>query len=434
MSIDYSRLKVEGIYKQREEGYLMLRLKVPAGIFSVEQALKVCDISDRYSNGILHLTTRGSIEIHWIRYEDLPQIQRMMATVGLTSRGACGGAVRSITCSTTVSGSFAVSQVLARKLHGHFTGNPHFENFPKKFKIGVDGGYEGSHYLIQDVGLVFVGREGDNNYFDVWTAGGLGRDPQAAILLEKRVPEDRIVPIVEAVARIYQAHTPPGKRLKHLLRDIGEERFRQILDEQLEKLSVLAMNDGFEKALTSVPSQGRVEWVEAVVFAGQIGSEKLRKVATIVSKHAGGFLVVSADQNITFPLSDIVEQEEVRAALAAAGFDGQSIDQRVSCRICPGSHQCPKGLAPTRDVAKKIIAATGPKGRNLSWAVSGCSNSCAHPQLADVGILVSKLVRQEDGSTIPLFNLLRRRGQGLGVAELKEVSIGDLLQAVTNLQ
>jgi sulfite reductase beta subunit-like hemoprotein len=433
MTIDYNRLRIEGVYKQNEEGHLMMRAKVPGGVLSAEQALKVCEISERYSNGLLHLTTRGSIELHWLQYHDLAEVRRMMASVGLTSRGACGGAVRGVVCSTTFAEGFAVAQVMARKLHRHFAGNPHFEGLPKKFKIGVDAGYAGSRHLIQDIGLVYVGTEEGVDLYDVWAAGGLGREPMEGFLLEERVPERRVVPLAEAAVYVHKANTPVGKRLKHLVKDIGEKKFRHLLAEHLEKTSELDLFDGFEKRLTALSHGGPGVRVEAAVFAGEIETSVFRRLAGIAADHAEGFMAITADQNVAFLLSDAGRKADAEKALVEAGFTGDTAEEQTLFRICPGNHECRMGLAATRDVAREVLAALGEAGRSLTWAISGCANSCAQPQLADVGILAIKSVKGEDGERRPLFDLYRREGEGFGHPIRRGLTLPDLLQAVTDL-
>ena len=149
----------------------MVRVKVPGGVLSAEQAKKVADDADRFAAGGIHITVRASIEFHRVQGDALPEVVRLLAAVGLTTRGACGGAVRGSSAST-FHGDFPATQVLARKLHHHFTQNPHFEGLPKKFKIGVDAGYAGSRHLIQDLGLVRAGADGGQDRYDVWMAGG----------------------------------------------------------------------------------------------------------------------------------------------------------------------------------------------------------------------------------------------------------------------
>ncbi len=432
MTIDYNRLRVEGVYKQNEDGQLMLRVKVPAGVLSVEQALKVADISDRFSNGVLHLTTRGSIELHWLVFDDLAEVLRQLSAVGLTSRGACGGAVRGIVCSTTFAEGFAVTQVMARKLHRHFAGNPHFERLPKKFKIGVDAGYEGSRHLIQDAGLVYVGTENGVDLYDVWLAGGLGREPIPALLYEEKVPEQRLIPLLEAAVRVHKQNTPVGKRLKHVVQAVGEERFRQLLADVLKDADELELADGFEKRLTALPHGPSIR-LEANIFAGEVETATFRRLAQLADRFAAGYLALTADQNVAFLLGDAGCREVARQALAEAGFTGETPAEQTVFRICPGNHECRMGLAATRDVAREVIAALGEQGRAMSWAISGCGNSCAQPQLADAGILAVKSVKEEDGRRQPRFDLLRRGGSGFGQAVLQGLTTSELLQAVADL-
>lgn len=432
MTIDYNRLRIEGVYKQDEAGHLMLRVKVPAGVLSAEQADKVADIADLFAGGQLHLTTRCSIELHWLQLGDLPQIQRQLAAVGLTTRGACGGAVRGIATGTPFAEGFSVVQVLARKLHRHFAGNPHFEGLPKKFKIGVDAGYDGARHLIQDAGLVYVGTEEEGDLYDVWLAGGLGREPMPAILFEERVPERRLVPLIEAALRVHRRHTPAGRRLKHVLQEVGEKRFRKLLTEEMGDAAELELADAFEKRLTALPHGPGVR-VEAAIFAGELTTATFRRLAEVARSHAEGFMVLTAEQNVAFLLGDGVRPEAARQALAAAGFSGQTPAEGVSFRICPGSHACRLGLALTRDVAQEVIAALGETGRRFTWAISGCPNSCAQPQLADVGILAVKSLKGEDGVRRPLFDLYRREDSGFGRAVRQGLPLPELLQAVADL-
>ncbi len=426
-TIDYQKLRLDGIYKQNDAGDLMLRIKIPAGVLSAEQALKISDISERFSNGNLHLTTRGSIELHWLRYPDLATVAAQLAAVGLTSRGACGGAVRGIACSTTFAPGFETAQALARRLHRHFAGNPHFEGLPKKFKISVDAGYQKARHLIQDVGLVHVGSQ----RYDVWIAGGLGRQPQAGFLFEKQVAEERLIPLIEAIVRSYRKHTPPPKRLKFLANQLGEARLRELIrDEQTEAPESFPFCL-LEQALTPNPATAGI--VEFPVFAGELPAADLRGLAAIAAEHSGGFLAITANQNLAFIPADSRARQTIEAALTTSGVESAALGAKAAFRICPGSHLCRMGLALTRDITRQVLNVLGPKGQQLDWAISGCPNSCAQVQLADAGILVTKAVKAANGERQPRFSLLRRQGEDLGEAVASDLSLDDLLQTVAGL-
>jgi sulfite reductase (ferredoxin) len=408
MNLDPQQLRLDGIYQQKGDDRYMQRVKIPAGALSSEQARKLAELADRYAGRRVHLTTRGSIEFHDLHGVDLAPVNQGMARVGLTGRGACGGAVRGIVCSTTGSEHYAVCQALARRLHRHFVGNPYFEGLPKKFKIGVDGNDDSGRHLIQDVGLVYVGAKDGLPLWDLWCAGGLGREPQAGFLLGNRIPEQRLLPLIEALLRVHRQHTPKGKRLKHLLNEIGENEFRARLREQTGELPPLQIDNNLGQVLIS-RAEG-MDPVTARVFAGELTTAELLELATLAEQHAGGVLLLTADQDLAFFPDSATDRTRLSEQLASSRFS----DRQSVCRICPGNHECALGLAPTRDLAKRLLEQFAASLSGRSLAISGCPNSCAQPQLADLGIQSVKLVKAADGSRSPRFDLYLRNSAGLG--------------------
>lgn len=431
MSIDFQKLRLFGVYQQDKEGNLMLRVKIPAGLLTNDQARMICRLSERFSNGVLHLTTRGSIEFHWLRHESLEEMFTFLAEVGLTTRGACGGAVRGISCSTTFAPGYAVVQRIAENIHRHFAGNPDFEGLPKKFKVAVDADYRNSRHLIQDIGLVMTQASGEECRFDVWCAGGLGREPRPGFLLEKNVAQQQLIPMIASVVRIYRDNTPPPKRLKYLLAQIGEDAFRQLLQADMAQYR--------KSDYPSPEPQHRTldrdsSFVEIPVFAGEITSERLRQLSNLAAEHSSGELAVTADQNIAL----LVHSKEQRDALHKAlelfneALEGQLVLPHF--RICPGNHECRMGLAATREVALQINALVGAAGVHLNWAIAGCCNSCSQPQLADIGIVTKKLVTAAEGSKQPLFDLLRRDDQAaFGSCIGENLQLEDLYSMIRSL-
>jgi len=426
MAIDWQALRIEGVYRQPHEGFAMQRIKLPAGVLSAEQARGIAEIATAFARGALHLTTRGSIELHWVREENLMAVKGRLSALGLTSRGACGGAVRGVTCASQGSDGFPQVESLARRLQRHFTGNPRFELLPKKFKIGIAADDRNRGHLIQDVGLVLKKTEEGNAACDVWIAGGLGRDPQAGFLLEERVVEGRIIPLIEAVLHVYGAHAHPGKRLKHVVRELGQDSLRKLIAEQPAASMELSPPAGLPDHF--VPAAAVSTRLEAPVFAGELSADDLARLAGFAETWAGGWLIVTADQNIAFQVTR--DADTARKELSKLGFGSETREEQVSFKICPGNHECRMGLAPTRDVARQIIAALGPVAGAARWAISGCHNSCAQPQLADYGIVVSGLVKGEDGSRSPRFDLYRNQGEGLGDIMKDNLSPEELLDSV----
>ncbi|GFE59102.1 nitrite/sulfite reductase [Geobacter sp. AOG1] len=414
MTTHGTEYRLDGIYRQRQEGFLMQRVKLPAGAISAGQAHAVAEIAEQFGRGLVHLTVRGSIEIHWIREESLPDVKRSLGRAGLTSRGACGGAVRGVTCNSQGTTGFPVLESLARRLHRHFTGNPRFERLPKKFKIGIEASTAKKRHLIQDVALVLARTEGCQAWYDVWIAGGLGREPQEGFLLAEAVAETRLIPLIEAIIRVYAAHTPAGKRLKHLVREIGREELLRRIEAEPTAHEELPPVTGLPESLVPDDMDGG-NHIEVPFFAGEMTSANLRDLAVFADTHAGGMLMVSGTQNMAVTLPAGSDTDSGRDALVRTGFTTDTREARVTFRICPGSHECIMGLTPTRDVAREVIDAMGPVAESLTWAISGCQNSCSQPQLADIGIVSSRLVTGEDGQRSPRFDIYRAQEGGLGI-------------------
>ena len=424
MTIDPSKLRLEGIYPQRQPGFFMQRIKLPAGIIAAPQARAVAEIAGRYARGTVHLTTRGSIELHWLTPEDLPQVARAMAAVGLISRGACGGAVRGVVCSSLGTAGSPALEGIVRQIHRHFSGNPRFENLPKKFKIAVEADTAGGRHLIQDLALVPVDPTTADAGYNIWIAGGLGRQPTPGFLLAEGVAPERIVGLVEAVAAVYRAHTPAGKRLKHLAAEIGPEELRRRIFAEPAANESLPTVPSLSASLVP-PLTAADRRLEISVFAGELAGCELTALADIAERWAGGILLVTGDQNIVLHLDPAVDLAVVREELTYAGFPGTANRERVTCRVCPGSHECVMGLGPTREIAAELVERLGPAGRRLTWSVSGCPNSCAQPQLADAGIIIARL--QPGEGKEPLFDLYRRTGAGFGDRVAERLSQSELL-------
>ncbi|HKK01936.1 MAG TPA: hypothetical protein VJ955_07170, partial [Desulfuromonadales bacterium] len=116
-----------------------------------------------------------------------------------------------------------------------------------------------------------------------------------------------------------------------------------------------------------------------------------------------------------------------------AGWTPASPGERPACRACPGSRLCRMGLADTRELSRQLQTVLGPKGQSLNWAISGCPNSCAQPQLAEAGIAAVRLVAGEDGVREPRFTLYRREGGGLGLPVAEDLDPSQLLATVAAL-
>lgn len=242
--------------------------------------------------------------------------------------------------------------------------------------------------------------------------------------------EERIIPIIEAIVRVYAANAPPPKRLKFLAKEFGEVKLRQLIEAEASYSEEVPVVSGLPEHFVAVVDGH--QRLELPVFAGKLTAEQLAVIANSADSKADGVLMVTADQNIALLLPPGADAAaELNALQQGTGM--VAAGPAPALRVCPGSHECLMGLTATRDVAHGLLAHIGKQGQKLSWALSGCANSCSQPQLADVGIVSSALVKGEDGERTPRFDLYRLGGAGLGTAQERSLTLDELYSKVSEI-
>ena len=169
-----------GVYGQRQQGVQMIRIKLPFGKLSVKQLLRIADISDEYSNGNLHLTTRQDIQIHHVSLDRTPELWTKLEQEDITLREACGNTVRNITASPEAgidpNELFDVSPY-AHALFTYFLRKPFCQEMGRKIKMAFSNNEKDTALTyIHDLG--FIPKIENNQVgFKVLIGGGLGAQP-----------------------------------------------------------------------------------------------------------------------------------------------------------------------------------------------------------------------------------------------------------------
>ncbi|MEM7299279.1 MAG: nitrite/sulfite reductase, partial [Bacteroidota bacterium] len=147
-----------GVYGQRQKGVQMFRIKLPYGRVSPNQLKVIADISDRFSNGNLHLTTRQNIQLHYVKLDDSPAIWTELESVGVTARESCGNTVRNITASPFAGidpeEPFDVSPYVQATFE-YFLRNPICQDMGRKIKMAFSSSEKDSAFtFIHDLGFI----------------------------------------------------------------------------------------------------------------------------------------------------------------------------------------------------------------------------------------------------------------------------------------
>jgi sulfite reductase (NADPH) hemoprotein beta-component len=237
---------VAGTYGQRQPGDAsMLRVKVPQGVLSATQVEALAEVAVRFSRGFGHVTTRENLQFHFVKLADVEPAMRVLAAAGLTTREACGNAVRNITgCAYSGVSADEVFDPTpyAEAMTRHFLRHPLSASLPRKFKIAFEGCTEDHAFTaINDLGFRAVLRRGPDGQvtrgFRVAVGGGTATLTRSAALLVDFVPAAELLGVAEAVLRVFHRlgdrERRQQNRLKFLVRQLGWDRFRAEVDAEL---------------------------------------------------------------------------------------------------------------------------------------------------------------------------------------------------------
>ncbi|SFU50138.1 sulfite reductase (ferredoxin) [Pustulibacterium marinum] len=416
-----------GVYGQRQQGVQMVRIKLPYGRVNGDQLLRISDVSDEYSRGRLHITTRQDIQIHYVSLDRTPELWAELEKNDVTLREACGNTVRNVTASE-IAGidpeePFDVSPY-AHAVFQFFLRNPVCQEMGRKFKMSFSSSDKDSALsFIHDLG--FIPKLQDNQRgFKVMLGGGLGSQPNHAELVHEFLPVDQLIPFIESVLRVFDRHGERAKRLKarmkFLVQELGLEAFLALVEEQKIALSYQTypiQTEGFEadyEALKKIeaPQVSIADekeynaWLQTNVFAqkqegffgigikvklGDFYTKEARKLATLVKNYSGNELRLSLRQNIVLrnvreDLLPFFYQE-----LSALGFTAIGYNSTLDITACPGTDTCNLGIASSTgiaDVLEDVIKAEYPEylnNKDITIKISGCMNACGQHNMAHIG-------------------------------------------------
>jgi ferredoxin-nitrite reductase len=417
---EQERLKWVGLYPQRQGGdAFMLRIKVPGGLLSAAQAREIGVAADAFAEGpddspvfgnrYADLTTRQDIQLHWIRIGDIPRIWQRFWDVGLTTVQACGDSSRNVCC-CPVSGVDADEVVealpVARAVSDFFTGNREYANLPRKFKIAVTGCLEDcARVEIDDIGL-WPARAADGTVgFNVLAGGGLSDGERMASDLDVFVRPDQAVELTRAIAQTYgelgnREHRGLA-RMRYLVQELGPEGFRAALAgrarfELAPAGEELTRRFRGDHVGVHPQRQAGLVYVGCSVPVGRLRGIELVEAARLAETYGDGTVRIGTDQN--FVLTGIPE-DRVDDLLAEpllqtySPFPGPFTRGVVACT---GTEFCRFAVVETKERAVKWARAldaalagewddAGGDAGVVRMHFSGCSASCAQPQVADVG-------------------------------------------------
>nr|MBP8793605.1 nitrite/sulfite reductase [Lutibacter sp.] len=415
-----------GVYGQRQFGVQMIRIKLPYGKITSEQLHRISDVSDEYSRGRLHITTRQDIQIHYVSLDRAPELWAELEKDAITIREACGNTVRNITASETAgidkNEPFDVSPY-AHAMFEFFLRNPISQEMGRKFKISFSGTDEDTALsFMHDLGFIAKIKDGVEG-FKVMLGGGLGSQARLADVMYEFVPINEIIPVTEAVIRVFDRHGERSKRararLKFLVKEIGLDAFVQLVNEEekavsnqvfpidianystkveIPEIAIPSVVIEDEAAYAAWKTSNVIEQKQEGLFAigikvkiGDFYTDKARLLADLVRKYAGNDMRLTLRQNILIRhvKEDLLPFFYVE--LQKLGFAEVGYNSTLDITSCPGTDTCNLGIASSTGIStelEKVLKNEFPQYANnkeIAIKISGCMNSCGQHSMAHIG-------------------------------------------------
>ena len=423
-----------GAYGTRmTDDYAMVRIKIPAGQIYPHQLEKIAELSEMYSIGSAHVSTRENVQLHWVILEDVSEIMHGLADVGLTSREACGNTVRNVMCSP-LSGvcndeefdatpyAIATARFLLR--------NPLNQALPRKFKFNFSCCEKHGMTRIVDVGLIPQVRELDGKKergFKIFLGGGLGNKSFVGHQLEDFTPEEDILYTSIAVLQIFDRmgdrKNMARNRMRYLVDEMGWDKFKNLIlkqravvrttqsviiklninqkpNEIKRPISVSSENgsipDGYARWLKTTTYKQKQEEYRAVFVtleSGDITANQLRAMAEITKDFsAEGFARNGFSQDIILRYVHESDLPKLYSRLLESGLANSGSLTMASPVGCSGTTSCNLALTNSHRLAKEIQRKflelkldEDDDLRDATIKISGCPNSCGQHEIATIG-------------------------------------------------
>lgn len=412
---------LEGTYSQRQLGDVhMVRTKLPQGVVSAAQLEAFAEVSERWSRGFGHISTRQNVQLHFVAGRGAEAALRRLAEVGVTSREACGNSVRNVTACPY--GGVGVGEIFdttpyAEALTRHFLRHPLSSALPRKFKIAFEGCDEDhAAAAIHDLGFFARQRSGAPG-FQVRVGGGTATMPVSARPLVEFLPAGELLAVAEAVIRVFHRlgdrQNRASNRLKYLVKKLGFEDFAREVAAALAEVRaegipplgfdplhppeegpppggrppppspealaarvsaqaprgpgvvpevrpVLAPGSAalgaFRRSNVRPQRQARYVTVSVTVPLGDLTSAQFGALADLSRSYADGTVRFTRDQDVVLRWVLPEEVPALHARLAAAGLGLDGAGTPADVVSCPGAESCRLAVTHSRGLGQVLEA------------------------------------------------------------------------------
>ena len=424
------------IKEKKEKAFsFMIRVRVPGGVCTPKQWIGIDDLSDKFADGTLKLTTRQAFQLHGILKRNLKQTMKEINDTLLDTLAACGDVNRNVMSPANPFESNLHGQALdiAQKIHDHLTpqtsayaeiwldgektaiGESEVEPIygktylPRKFKIAVALPPRNDVDVFSNC-LGFVGiAEGEKIVgYNVLVGGGLGMThgkvatfPRLADVIGFCTPE-QVVQVAEEVVKIQRDHGDRSDRrharLKYTIEDRGVGWFKDELNNRmgwsLEPVRDFTFESTTDRYGWNVDQDGH--WTYGLFVEGGRLRDKAKQAVRKIAENIDCEFRLTANQNLVIARISEQSKNEIETILTDYEVvDSKSLSAlRLNSIACTALPTCSLALAESErylpsliDELEEIIDSLGLRDESIAIRSTGCPNGCGRPYLGEIGLV-----------------------------------------------
>jgi len=426
------RRKLEPAYR------FMARVRLPGGVLTPAQWLKLDELARRHAGESLRLTTRQTFQLHHVRKQDLRPVIQGLRDVLLDTRAACGDDTRGVMASINPELSTLHAEVLALAVKASNHAIPKTGAYdeiwygaeekgagsgpeeplygatylPRKFKIGfVIPPVNDIDVYAQDLGFIAIAEGEELKGFNVAIGGGMGRTDNAPATYPRLasvigfIPKDQVIAVCDAVIGVQRDFGDRVDRSRARFKYTIDDKGLDVIRAQIEARLGYALAPARPYAFTS--NGDALGWREGAdgrwhftlfVQNGRIsnvgGLALLDALRAVASRHAGRFRV-TPNQNLVIADIEAADRPAMAALLREHGLDALNGGSglRRNSMACVAFPTCGLAMAESERYLPALVGKIdaildryGLQDEPITIRMTGCPNGCARPYIAEIGL------------------------------------------------
>jgi len=426
------RRKLEPAYR------FMARVRLPGGVLTPAQWLKLDELARRHAGESLRLTTRQTFQLHHVRKQDLRPVIQGLRDVLLDTRAACGDDTRGVMASINPELSTLHAEVLALAVKASNHAIPKTGAYdeiwygaeekgagsgpeeplygatylPRKFKIGfVIPPVNDIDVYAQDLGFIAIAEGEELKGFNVAIGGGMGRTDNAPATYPRLasvigfIPKDQVIAVCDAVIGVQRDFGDRVDRSRARFKYTIDDKGLDVIRAQIEARLGYALAPARPYAFTS--NGDALGWREGAdgrwhftlfVQNGRISNvgdlALLDALRAVASRHAGRFRV-TPNQNLVIADIEAADRPAMAALLREHGLDALNGGSglRRNSMACVAFPTCGLAMAESERYLPALVGKIdaildryGLQDEPITIRMTGCPNGCARPYIAEIGL------------------------------------------------